>query len=120
MDFRKTFSFLQKGLILSLGLLVIVACTTTKTPVSSDKVEYPVFEGGSSKLAFTAQMTVKDQHEIFVYDFANKKITQLTSNRFADTSPSWSADGKYIVYSSNVNGIYQLFTMKSDGSDALA
>ena len=117
MNFRKKLFILQNALIFSLVLLLIVGCSEAQTPTSSEKTEYPVFEGGTSKLAFASQKTTKDQYEIFVYDFATKNLSQLTANGFADTSPSWSPDGQKIVYSSNVNGIYQLFTMKSDGGE---
>ncbi len=117
MTFRKKLFNLQNALIFSLALLLIAGCSAAQTPTSSDKTEYPVFEGGTSKLAFASQKTTKDQYEIFVYDFATKILSQLTTNGFADTSPGWSPDGQKIVYSSNVNGIYQLFTMKSDGSE---
>jgi len=117
MNFRKKLFILQNAVISSLVLLLIVGCSAAETPTSSDKTEYPVFEGGTSKLAFASQKTTKDQYEIFVYDFATKNLSQLTTNGFADTSPSWSPDGQKLVYSSNVNGIYQLFTMKADGSE---
>lgn len=117
MGYRKRFSILQNLLIFPLVLLLLADCSAGLTPASSEKNVYPVFEGGTGKLAFTAQNTSKDQYEIFAYDFATTNLSRLTTNGFADTSPSWSPDGHKIVYSSNVNGIYQLFTMSSDGSE---
>jgi Tol biopolymer transport system component len=36
-----------------------------------------------------------------------------------DTSPSWSPDGKYIIFSSKRNGSYHIYRMNADGSDQI-
>ena len=74
MSFRNKFFIPQNALIFSLVLLLIAGCSAAKTPTSSDKTEYPVFEGGTSKLAFASQKTIKDQYEIFVYDYSTKNF----------------------------------------------
>ncbi|MFB6317164.1 PDZ domain-containing protein [Saccharicrinis sp. FJH54] len=38
---------------------------------------------------------------VFLYDTENSKLTQLTSGYYADANPVFSADGKYLFYSTN-------------------
>ncbi len=38
------------------------------------------------------------EHDIFVYDFENKKSQHITKTGVTDTSPFWSPDGKYIYF----------------------
>jgi Tol biopolymer transport system component len=107
---------IKKPFLLLLLMILITGCSTASSIESGKIPEYPIFESGTDLLAYAAQMTAKDQYEIFVYHFESKESTQLTDNGFADISPVWSADGQKILYASNVNGIYQVFTMNADGS----
>lgn len=109
-------NLIKKYILLLLLMILIAGCSTASSIESAKIPEYPIFESGNDLLAYAAQTTSKDQYEIFVYHFESKESTQLTNNGFADISPCWSADGQKILYASNVNGIYQIFTMNADGS----
>lgn len=100
---------------LILPMILMTGCSTASSIESAKIPEYPVFESGNDLLAYAAQITAKDQYEVFVYHFDSRESFQLTDNGFADISPGWSADGQKILYASNVNGIYQIFTMNVDG-----
>ena len=44
--------------------------------------------------------------------------TQLThSANYSSANPRWSADGKRIMYQSTQEGNWDIYTMKSDGTD---
>ena len=43
-------------------------------------------------------------------------VTQLTSNTFADASPTWSPDGEHIAFTSDRTGNLEIFVMDADGS----
>ncbi|WP_420579804.1 TolB family protein [Reichenbachiella sp.] len=53
--------------------------------------------------------------EIFTMTKVGKAIKQISSGR-NNTMPSWASNGR-IYYSSQINGIYQIMSMKPDGSD---
>ena len=42
-----------------------------------------------------------DKYDLFVYDLPSGEITRLTQNEGDNENPSWSADGRVIVYSSS-------------------
>ncbi|MDB5285744.1 MAG: tolB protein precursor [Mucilaginibacter sp.] len=41
------------------------------------------------------------QGDLYLYNFDNKKITQITNDKYSDYQPSFSKDGKKIIYSSD-------------------
>jgi Tol biopolymer transport system component len=52
--------------------------------------------------------------EIYVMDLDGSNLRQLTDNRFDDNSPSWSPDGRLIVFTSNRERNWQLYTLAVD------
>lgn len=64
---------------------------------------------------FTDMRTGKTQTQIFIMNPDGSDITQLT-HKGNNEYPSWSRDGKKIVFDSNRTGNYQIFIMHDDGS----
>ena len=56
--------------------------------------------------------------DIWVQDIARGVRTRLTFGPIYSNAPRWSPDGKWIVYTSNRNGRFQLFRKPSDGGGA--
>jgi WD40 repeat protein len=82
----------------------------------------PSWSPDSGKIAYTS--TESGFHEIYVLDLGAKRTTQLTSSKGWSWNqfPSWSADGKQIVYASDrarPNTFTDIWVMSSvDGSNA--
>ena len=58
--------------------------------------------------------------EIYVMDADGKNTRRLTNNRKSDSSPSWSPDGKWIVFSVDRKGDdvnYEIYVMDADGGN---
>jgi Tol biopolymer transport system component len=45
--------------------------------------------------------------------------TRITNEKADDIWPSWSADGKKIVFMSNRTGRFEIFVMNVDGSEQI-
>ncbi|MCL4394690.1 MAG: hypothetical protein M1482_07790 [Chloroflexi bacterium] len=100
---------------------LITESTTRKVGVGS---YHPEWSPLGDKIAFISDRAGTD--EVFTYDVKTKAITRLTitdrnpkTNEWAQNKhPSWSPDGKQIVFSSNREPYprWQLWIMNADGS----
>ena len=65
---------------------------------------------------FIGEVRITD--EIYVMDADGKNQQRLTNNpKHDDWHPSWSPDGKHIVFHSNREGNYEIYVMDSDGGN---
>ncbi|NQU52916.1 MAG: PD40 domain-containing protein [Bacteroidetes bacterium] len=78
---------------------------------------YPQFSPNGKKIAYFTHEPINKISNIFVMNKNGKHSIQLTNSDFVDEDPSWSPDGKFIVFQSNRTGNYQIFTMKTDGTE---
>lgn len=54
--------------------------------------------------------------DIYLMDVASKQFRQLTHDAGRNDFPSWSPDGRHIVFQSNRTGTDQIWTMLADGT----
>jgi len=55
-------------------------------------------------------------HEIYTINPDGTEIVRLTADSAEDSHPSWSPDGRQIVFHRRVVGHAQIFVMNADGS----
>jgi TolB protein len=55
--------------------------------------------------------------EIFLFDLATTKSTQLTESQGVNTSPRYSPDGKLIAFISTRDGQHNVYVMEPDGTN---
>ena len=66
--------------------------------------------------AYYAEHKLSYTH-IWIYDIETRKHTQLTTKNFDNAGPAWSADGRWIAFSSNRTSTYIGDPNRSDNSD---
>jgi TolB protein len=77
---------------------------------------YPDWSPDGTKLAFSANTDVRSGLDIVVYDFATKKLTDLTPGGTGDDwRPRWSPDGRRIAFA-NAYRSFHVFVVNADGS----
>jgi TolB protein len=54
--------------------------------------------------------------DIYIMDVASRRFVQLTHDAGSNDSPSWSPDGRHIVFQSTRSGTTQIWTMLADGT----
>jgi hypothetical protein len=74
-----------------------------------DAPESPDFSPDGKLIAFSASRGVVA--DIFTVNVDTKEVVNLTKDDFADYAPTWSADGRFIVYMKRVSGNEKLFRL---------
>lgn len=68
-----------------------------------------------SRLAFVA-VQPSGFNDIFLIDLESGGVQQLTFDPAGDSDPRWSPDGTAIVFASNRDGNWELYTIRADGT----
>ena len=75
---------------------------------------YPSFSPDGARIAYT-QMSrdalLGAVEEIGILDLTEKTVTEITSDGVDSFKPVWSPSGKYIAYTSNKNGHYDIWVV---------
>jgi len=75
-----------------------------------------VWSPDSSQIVYHQRVSGGD-FDIFLYTIKTGKIRNLTKNEAFDVDPSFSPDGKKIVFASSRDGNPEIYSMNTDGSD---
>lgn len=82
------------------------------TPVGSTR-----WSPDSRRIAFDGQKP--GHYDLFIVDADASGLRQLTTEPSTDVKPSWSADGRWIYYTSNRSGTYQVWKISPDGGEPI-
>ncbi len=77
-----------------------------------DEPESPDISPDGQTIAFSALKN--GINDIYTVNLATREITNLTSDDFADFAPTYSRDGKYLIYVARISGNHKLFRYDLD------
>jgi hypothetical protein len=80
-----------------------------------DAPESPDFSPDGKLIAFSGMR--ESEADIFTVNLETKEIVNLTKDKFAEYAPTWSPDGRSIVYLVRVSGNEKLFRMDANGAN---
>ncbi len=103
-------------------LLDLLAGTVARLAEHEADDWYPALSERGRMLAFVSERDDLRQvpfheklSEIYLFQLPQSLLVRLTQNEADDTSPSFSADGKWILFTSNRTGSFQIFRMDAKG-----
>ncbi|MCD6499410.1 MAG: PD40 domain-containing protein [Deltaproteobacteria bacterium] len=85
--------------------------TTLWCGASQDQVYTPAFSPDGRTIAFSA-WTAGGFRDLYLYDLATHKTRPVTHDRALDTGPTWSPDGRYLFFSSDRTGIFDIYALR--------
>ena len=92
------------------------AVEEVRAPERVTQVYTPRFSPDGTQVAYSAWRP-GGYRDIYVYDRKARTHRAITSDRFADLSPTWSPDGRYIVFTSDRTGVQNIHAYDTeDGS----
>lgn len=56
-----------------------------------------------------------NRFDICIYDLTTSEVYYVTRDAANDEEPAWSSDGRYLAFSSDRNGSYQIYVVSIDG-----
>lgn len=86
---------------------------------SPDWELFPAWSPSGDQIAFVGLLPHSRNTDIFIMNADGSSVQQLTDTTGFDESPDWSPDGSQIIFQTQRNGDFDLFLMKTDGSDQL-
>jgi TolB protein len=90
------------------------------TNIDLPKMTYvvdPAWSPNAQLLAFSWRRP-NGNFDLYVMDIASHQLLQLTANEGRNERPWWAPDGRHLVFQSDRTGLWQIWTMLADGSDA--
>ncbi len=91
------------------------------TPVQLTKVgvynSSPRWNPKGTRIAFSGQENMANNFNIFLIDPNGSNLVRLTDGLKSSENPSFSPDGRHIVFSSNRDGNYRLYVMTDQGTN---
>jgi Tol biopolymer transport system component len=94
------------------NLVLINALSGTiekSVPLPQEQELNPAYSPDGKRIAFAAFQG--PQPDIFIYDTESGRVVNITNDRYFDGSPVFSPDGKWLVYSSVIDGYAKLIKL---------
>ncbi|MFH0807064.1 MAG: hypothetical protein V2A57_01455 [Elusimicrobiota bacterium] len=90
--------------------------TNVRRIITEGYSDSPSWSPKGDKITFAMRFGAESYFNIYLYDIASDKAVSLTNGQGSNENPSFSPDGRFIVFSSTRNGKKELFVICVDGS----
>ncbi len=77
----------------------------------------PAFSPDGARIVYASTLGGEGEQNIWIMQADGTNSRQLTNTPFDDIDPEWSPDGRQVSFSSNRNGLTDLYVMNDDGSE---
>ncbi len=77
------------------------------------QVYTPRWSPSGEKVAFSG-FVEGGYRDIYIYDLAAETTQRVTADRHLDMSPSWSPDGRYVVFGSDRDDVYNVYAWDTE------
>jgi TolB protein len=86
-------------------LVLIRLDNRVRLPLTTGQMgaRYPAFSPDGTRIAYVSRVTDEADTELFIMNADGKQVTRLTDNLLDETAPSWSSDGRQIVFGQPVD-----------------
>jgi TolB protein len=78
---------------------------------------YPAVSPADGTIAFSHQASGQTQDDLWIMSPEGRNPRLLFETRESDSYPSWSPDGEWIAFSSNMDGDSEIYAIRKDGTD---
>ena len=83
------------------------------SPWSENQYESPRFSPDGTTIAVSVWQPGKSR-DIWLLDTSGKRIEEVTHDRAIDNAPAWSRDGKYLYFSSDRSGVFNIYVYERE------
>src|SRR4051794_30000387 len=112
--------FVVAGLLAALP--VAAKGLTVDDMLAMQRVSDPAISPDGKRVAFAVRETDLDANrgrfDVWIGNVDGTNVRRLTSNPENDTDPAWSADGKWIYFTSSRSGSDQVWRVDPNGGEA--
>ena len=89
---------------------------TNRQDTSNHEI-FPTWTSDNLQIAYSENNLKNREAQIFIYDFDKNTLKELTEKNGRSENPCFSPDNSQIVFQSERNGNFDIYTMNSDGTN---
>ncbi len=86
-------------------------------PRFSPNGDWIAFDSHTQNDSLSARLLGRQSTDVYLVRTDGSELRRLTTNPFDDRSPTWTPDGKNLIFTSNRNGLENLYAVSVDSPD---
>ena len=86
-----------------------------KVSFGGDYFDAPAWAPTSDRIAYVGR--VGNIFDLYILNLRTNQTTKLTESNARNETPTWSPDGRHLIFASNLSGSIQIYTIDYDGAN---